>query len=123
MAVFGKSKHHIWRSFSQKFRINHKKAKLQLREKLVNKVDYDFYNDFGDRFFKRKSLDELLQEYGSLSGVEKDNSGKRLLGLLKKELIELGRTEKEIYAFLTEYIVEQEKTLATTLAERIKRIL
>jgi uncharacterized membrane protein YfcA len=30
MAVFGKSKHHIWRSFSQKFRINHKKAKLQL---------------------------------------------------------------------------------------------
>jgi hypothetical protein len=29
MAVFGKSKHHIWRSFSQKFRINHKKAKLQ----------------------------------------------------------------------------------------------
>jgi hypothetical protein len=30
MAVFGKSKHHIWRSFSQKFRINHKKAKLQI---------------------------------------------------------------------------------------------
>jgi hypothetical protein len=30
MVVFGKSKHHIWRSFSQKFRINHKKAKLLL---------------------------------------------------------------------------------------------
>lgn len=98
-------------------------AEKYLREKLVNKVDYNFYNDFGDRFFRRKSLDELLQEYGTLNGIENDKSGKRLVGLLKKELIELGRSEKEIYAFLTEYIVEREKVLATTLADRIKRIL
>jgi energy-coupling factor transporter ATP-binding protein EcfA2 len=97
-------------------------AEKYLREKLVDNVDYDFYNDFNDYFFKRKSLDELLQEYSEINGTTQDKKGKKLISILKKEIIALRQSEKEFYTFLTEYIVESEKEKMQTLAERIKRI-
>lgn len=100
-----------------------KSAEKYLRDKLVDNVDFDFYNDFGDNFFKRKTLDSLLNEYKEVGGVENDKKGKRLLNILKNELVAIGQSEKEFYTFLTEYIFEQEKVFMTDLAVRIKRIL
>lgn len=100
-----------------------KSAEKFLRDKLVDNVDFEFYNDFGDNFFRRKSLEDLLTEYKEISGVEKDKKGKTLLNILKNELIAIGQNEKEFYTFLTEYIVESEKDLMTKLSERIKRLI
>lgn len=100
-----------------------KSAEKYLREKLVTNVDFTFYNDFGDNFFKRKTLDDLLTEYKEAGGLKSDNNGKLLLNILKNELLAIGQSEKEFYNFLTEYIVEAEKELMTKLADRIKRIL
>ena len=98
-------------------------AEKYLREKLVINVDYDFYNEFGDQFFRRNSLDDLLQKYNEIGGVDKDKSGKKLLRLLKTELLEIGQHEKEFYAFLTEYIVEQEKEQMKSLGKRIGKLV
>ena len=100
-----------------------KSAEKYLREKLVSNVDYEFYNDFGDNFFKRKSLDELLTEYKEINGIENDKNGKRLLNILKNELVSIGQSEKEFYSFLTEYIVETESELMNKLGDRIEKIL
>lgn len=100
-----------------------KSAEKYLREKLVDNVEYDFYNDFGDTFFKRKSIDDLMIEYKEIGGVSNDPKGKRLLNILKNELVSIGQNEKEFYTYLTEYIVESEKEMMTNLADRIKRIL
>ncbi len=81
-----------------------KSAEKYLRKKIVEEVDFEFYNDFGDTFFRRKSLDDLLTEYKEVNGVENDLSGKKLLSILKNELIEIGQSEKEFYTFLTEYM-------------------
>jgi hypothetical protein len=55
MVVFGKSKHHIWRSFSQKFRINHKKAKL---------LYLKLYQQFRD---PHSSFDTASREYSFMT--------------------------------------------------------
>jgi len=99
-----------------------KSAEKYLRNKLVENVNFDFYNNFGDNFFKRKTLDSLLNEYKEIGGVEKDKNGKQLLNILKNELIAIGQSEKEFYTYLTEYIVEEEKQIMTDLAIRLKRI-
>jgi energy-coupling factor transporter ATP-binding protein EcfA2 len=98
-------------------------AEKYLRNKLVDLVDFEFYNHFGDTFFKLKTLDDLMSEYKNINGIESDNSGKKLLSILKRELTRVGQNENEFYAFLTEYIVEKEKELMSKLGERIDKII
>jgi len=98
-------------------------AEKYLRNKLVDNVDFEFYNHFGDTFFKLKTLDDLMIEYKTVNGVENDKSGKKLLSILKREITRVGQNENEFYAFLTEYIVETEKESMSKLAERIDRII
>ncbi len=100
-----------------------KSAEKYLKEKLVTNVDYHFYNEFGDQFFRRNSLDDLLQRYTEVGGIDNDKSGKKLIGLLKAEILDTGQHEKEFYAFLTEYIVEREKEEMETLGARIGRLV
>lgn len=104
------------------FHLPIKSAEKYLREKLVDNVDFEFYNDFGDNFFRRKSLDELLVEYKEIGGVGNDLKGKKLLNILKNELIAVGQNESEFYNFLTEHIVESEKEMMSKLGERVKKI-
>jgi energy-coupling factor transporter ATP-binding protein EcfA2 len=98
-------------------------AEKYLREKLVDNVDFDFYNNFGDTFFRLKTLDDLLLEYQSVDGKRNDKSGKKLLSILKRELLRVGQNESEFYTFLTEYIVEKEKEKMNSLADRIKNYI
>lgn len=98
-------------------------AEKYLRNKLVDNVNFEFYNHFGDTFYKLKTLDDLMIEYKTVNGVENDKSGKKLLSILKREITRVGQNENEFYAFLTEYIVETEKESMSKLAERIDRII
>lgn len=98
-------------------------AEKYLRNKLVDQVDFEFYNHFGDTFFKLKTLDDLMSEYKNINGVDNDKSGKKLLSILKRELTRVGQNENEFYAFLTEYIVEKEKKTMSKLGERIDKII
>jgi energy-coupling factor transporter ATP-binding protein EcfA2 len=100
-----------------------KSAEKYLRDKLVDNVNFDFYNSFGDNFFKRKTLDSLLNEYKEVGGIINDKNGKRLLNILKNELVAIGQSEKEFYTYLTEYIVEEEKQFMINLVDRLKRII
>lgn len=100
-----------------------KSAEKYLRGKLVDDVDFDFYNHFGDTFFKLKTLDDLLIEYKSINGIENDKRGKKLLSILKRELQRVGQNENEFYAFLTEYIVSKESGDMEELGKRIDEII
>lgn len=84
---------------------------------LVTKVDSSFFRELNDRFFRRKSLDEVITEYqnGSI-----DSKGKRLWNMLVSTISDNGMSEKE---FLREVCsVIYDRIDSETLSKRIKAV-
>lgn len=72
-----------------------------LHNNLIDKVDPDFFRELNDRFFRKKSLDEIVSEYmeGSL-----DKKGKKLWTRMTKHLADEGLSEKEFLREVSETI-------------------
>jgi energy-coupling factor transporter ATP-binding protein EcfA2 len=96
-----------------------KSAEKYLKNKLIDNVDYSFFRNFGDTFFRVRSLEEVLDDYRSKR--LDDSNGKILLRKLKSELNSYGVSDDEFYSHLTEYIVSHENM--NPLLERLKRSL
>jgi hypothetical protein len=84
---------------------------------LISVVDRKFFRDLNDRFFRRKSLDDLVSEYKS--GTI-DLKGKKLWNLLVGAMSDAGMSEKEFLREICNTIYERINSEA--LIRRIRAI-
>lgn len=86
-----------------------------LHKNLIDEVDASFFREINDRFFRKKSLDEVVSEYQAL-GIDK--KGKRLWGLMVTTIADVGMTEKEFLREICNSIYQRLNVVA--LSKRIK---
>ncbi|BBG65436.1 hypothetical protein NNO_0733 [Hydrogenimonas sp.] len=90
-----------------------------LRNKLFDKVDHKFFREFNDLFFHHRPLEDIIQEYGSIS--DNDKKGKKLLKIIKEELTKQESSFEDITSQIVHYIVENEDM--SPLISRIKNVV
>ncbi|MBN8696957.1 MAG: AAA family ATPase [Bacteroidetes bacterium] len=90
-----------------------------LLEKLVKNVDHKFFRHFGDSFFKKKSLENIINDY--VKKQNNKNDGKALFADLVSSATSVNRPEEEFVSMVCNYIIETEDH--SKLADRIKRAL
>lgn len=88
-----------------------------LHQHLIETIDADFFRELNDRFFRKKSLDEIVSEYME-TGVDK--KGKRLWQSMTKHLGDDGLSEKEFLREISETIYK--KLDVEKLSKRIKAL-
>jgi predicted ATPase len=88
-----------------------------LLDKLIKNVDHKFFRHFGDTFFKKKSLETVIEEYNKKTVVK--NNGKELFNDLVSFATSVNKPEEEFVSMVCNYIIATHDT--TSLAERIKR--
>ncbi|WP_122415001.1 AAA family ATPase [Pseudomonas viridiflava] len=88
-----------------------------LHKHLIDTVDADFFRELNDRFFRKKSLDEIVGEYmdGGL-----DKKGKRLWNKMTKHLADEGLSEREFLREVSEAIYN--RLDVATLSKRIRSL-
>lgn len=88
-----------------------------LHKHLIDTVDADFFRELNDRFFRKKSLDEIAGEYtdGNLDG-----KGKKLWSKMTKHLADDGLSEKEFLREVSEAIYNRLDVVS--LSKRIKAL-
>ena len=90
-----------------------------LLDKLIKNLDLKFFRHFGDSFFKKKSLDEVILEFNKQNRGK--NDGKALFNTLVFEATSVNRVEEEFVTMVSNYIVETEDT--DKLAKRLQTAL
>ncbi|WP_422354039.1 ATP-dependent nuclease [Roseivirga pacifica] len=90
-----------------------------LLDKLILNLDLKFFRHFGDSFFKKKSLDQVITDFNKANKGK--NDGKALFGTLVQEATSVNRVEEEFVTMISNYIVETEDT--EKLAKRLKNAL
>ncbi|MGJ3236137.1 hypothetical protein [Marivirga sp.] len=90
-----------------------------LLDKLIINLDLKFFRHFGDSFFKKKSLDQVVSEFNRTNKGKSD--GKALFNSLVQEATSVNRVEEEFVTMVSNYIVETEDT--ERLALRLKNAL
>lgn len=88
-----------------------------LHKNLIDTVDADFFRELNDRFFRKKSLDEIIGEY---MGGGLDKKGKRLWGKMTTHLADEGLSEKEFLREVLETIYH--RLNVTNISKRIKSL-
>lgn len=88
-----------------------------LHAHLIDDVDADFFRELNDRFFRKKSLDEIVSEYVD-SGI--DRKGKKLWGKMVRHLGDDGLSEKEFLREVSEAIYR--RLDIEVLTKRIKAL-
>lgn len=88
-----------------------------LHEHLIDNVDASFFREINDRFFRKKSLDEVVSEYVD-SGI--DRKGKKLWNKMTKNLGDEGLSESEFLREVSEAIYQRLDVEALT--NRIKAL-
>lgn len=88
-----------------------------LHNHLINNVDADFFREINDRFFRKKSLDEIISNYME-TGI--DNKGKKLWNKMTSHLADEGLTENEFLREVCEVIYL--RLDVDTLTNRIKAL-
>lgn len=83
-----------------------KSMEKYLRSKLVDNVDYEFFRDFGDRFYNMTSLEAVLERYQP--EVKTDKAGKGLLKLLLSSINKSDFDPAEFLSHIAQYIIEHE---------------
>ena len=91
-----------------------------LLDKLITNIDYKFFREFGDSFFKKKPLEEVINLYLTKRNGT-DSSGKFLYKFLMNQSTIVGNAEQEFIIKITEYVVSV--TNVDDLAERISKAL
>lgn len=87
-----------------------------LLDKLIKNIDYKFTRHFGDAFFKKKSLTDIVREYQKNKKGKDD--GKALFNILVSEATSVNRADEEFVTMISNYIVETTNT--DNLADRLK---
>ncbi|WP_370951250.1 AAA family ATPase [Aneurinibacillus aneurinilyticus] len=75
-----------------------------LYRKLITDNDRDFQKRFGDRFFKTRSIKDVLTDYKNNYKVADDKKGKNLFGLLTSVLYKTGLNEDEFVIYLCDEV-------------------
>lgn len=89
-----------------------------LHTHLVSDVDAIFFREINDRFFRKKSLDEVVSEHQKFG---KDKKGKRLWNLMVSSLADDGMSEKEFLREICSVIYQRMDVEA--LSKRIKALV
>ncbi len=91
-----------------------------LFDKLILNVDTKFIRHFGDSFFKKKSLNDIIKDYQKNNKGK--NDGKTLFNILINEATSINRADEEFVTMIANYIVETTDTnlLASRLRNAIK---
>lgn len=90
-----------------------------LLDKLINNLDLKFFRHFGDSFFKKKSLDKVIEDFVKVNKGK--NDGKALFKTLVQEATSVNRADEEFVTMVSNYIVETTDT--EKLANRLKTAL
>jgi len=90
-----------------------------LLQKLVSEPDKVFAKRFGDKFYRIRSLTNILVDYKQ--NFARDNNGKKLYGLLKACALEQKTTDREFATLLSEFIYDYEDF--NSLSSSLNRIL
>jgi len=90
-----------------------------LLDKLIINVDTKFTRHFGDAFFKKKSLNDIVKEYQK--DTKGKNDGKALFNILITEATSVNRADEEFVTMIANYIVETTNT--DNLANRLKNAI
>jgi len=77
-----------------------------LYRKLITDNDRDFQKRLGDRFFKTRSIKDVLTDYKNNYKVAEDKKGKNLFGLLTSVLHKTGLNEDEFVIYLCDDIYQ-----------------
>lgn len=88
-----------------------------LHANLIDSVDASFFREINDRFFRKKSLDDIVSEYID-SGI--DRKGKKLWNKMTKHLADDGLTENAFLREVSEAIYQKLDVLSLT--QRIKSL-
>jgi len=75
-----------------------------LYKNLISVNDLEFIKSFGDKFFRTRSLNEILNDYKLNYTVDKDKNGKKLYNLLISNLYKVGVTEEEFVKYFCDDI-------------------
>ncbi len=88
-----------------------------LHEHLIDNVDAGFFREINDRFFRKKSLDDVVSEYIE-SGI--DRKGKKLWNKMTKNLGDEGLAENEFLREISEAIYQ--RLDVESLTKRVKAL-
>lgn len=83
-----------------------KSLEKYILEKLITNPDHQFARDFGDNFFRIRSLKNIIDDYKSKT--QKDNDGKILFMVLKSCATEQGYTDEAFKKDACNFISERE---------------
>lgn len=89
-----------------------------LHTHLVTDVDSAFFREINDRFFRKKSLDEVVSDYQKTG---EDKKGKKLWSLMVASLADDGMSEKEFLREICNVIYDRMDVQA--LSKRIKALV
>ena len=89
-----------------------------LHEHLINNVDATFFREINDRFFRKKSLDEIVSDY---MNTKIDYKGKILWNIMIGSLADDGLSEREFLREVCSAIYQ--RLDVEKLANRIKRLI
>ena len=106
-----------------------KSVEKYLLDNLILDVDSKLFNDLTNYIFQGKSLNILINEYKKIeqnpSDKDKDGikNGKTFYSLLKAELRQIRKEEKELIDFITDYLFEKNDNKIKELANFLNETL
>ncbi|MDY4950440.1 MAG: AAA family ATPase [Clostridium cadaveris] len=72
-----------------------KSVEKYLYEKLISNVDHSFVKFLGDKYFRTRSLQDIIVDYRTNFNVDKDSNGKKLYSVLISNMYKAGIDEDQ----------------------------
>lgn len=76
-----------------------KSIEKYLYEKLINNADWNFIKFLGDKYFRIRSLQDIIADYKANFNVDKDSNGKKLYSMLISNMFKAGISEDQFLNF------------------------
>lgn len=83
-----------------------KSLEKYLYDKLICNVDNHFITFLGDKYFRTRSLRDILQDYKTNFDIEKDSNGKKLYNVLISNMYKTGMDEEQFLNYFCCDILE-----------------
>lgn len=87
-----------------------KSIEKYLYEKLINNIDYEFMKFFGDKYFRTRSLKDIVSDYRTNFNVDKDSNGKKLYDVLTSNMFKTGMDEEQFLNHFCRDLMQQVDT-------------
>ena len=94
-----------------------------LRETLYVSVDQTFFRSLNDYLFHRRSLSEIIDEYSKKVKADEDGNGKRLYGMIEKELKEQRIYRNDLVKFTVDYLMNYRQEQMLQIINFLKKKL